>query len=76
MFSDLNVRTPAYINSLRINAIINSSKCIPLYLKKPAAAKGNAQTIHNHETISFPTISLSPKYTPTAAPTAATEHIN
>ena len=71
MFSDLNVRTPAYINSLRINAIINSSNCIPLYLKKPAAAKGNAQTIHNHETISF-----RPKYTPTAAPTAATEHIN
>ena len=74
MFSDLNVRTPAYINSLRINAIINSSNCIPLYLKKPA--KGNAHTIHNHETISFSTISLSPKYTPTAAPTAATEHIN
>ena len=76
MFSDLNVRTPEYINSFRINAMIYSFIFISLYLQKPTDDKAKAQTIHNHETIPYPTISLSPNDTRTAEPTAATEDIN
>ena len=49
---------------------------MPLYLKNPAAASGAAHTIESHETVSLSSTFLSPKYIPTAAPTAATEHIN
>ncbi len=49
---------------------------MPLYLKNPAAAMGAAQIMQSHDTISLPTILRSPKYTPTAAPTAATEQAN
>ena len=76
MFSDLNTRLPDARNSLRIYATANFSNVMPLYLKNPAAANGAASKTHNHDTNSLPIISRSPKYVPTATPTASTEHMN
>lgn len=68
------MRTPEHRNSLLTKATTNSSKFIPLYLKNPAAAKGKAQIIQSHDTVSLSNFLLNPKYTPTATTSAATEH--
>lgn len=49
---------------------------MPLYVKKPATASGAAHTMQSQDTISLSKNLIRPKYIPTAAATAPSEHAN
>lgn len=49
-----------------MNATINCSAVIPLYLTNPNTAKGIAPNIHTHDTVSSPRCGFNVKYRITA----------
>lgn len=59
-----------------MNALINSSAFIPLYLINPIVAKGAAPKIHSHDNVSIPKYGLNTKYNNTATRHANIENTN